>query len=87
MENIPIIISSNLCYIPISSALTLISSLTGVIVAISVPLIKGWNKFKKSKMLDAFGDEDLKNVVIEDELVITDDVLKNEIERQLKEQK
>ncbi len=75
------VITSNLMYIPISSALTLISSLTAVFVALSVPLIKGWNKFKHSKMLDAFGDEDTSNIIVEDELVITDEKLKEKIEK------
>lgn len=79
------VISSNLLYIPISSALTLISSITAVAVAVSVPLIKGWNKFKNSKMLDAFGDEDTSIIVIEDELVIYDEQLKRKIDSKLKE--
>ncbi|MBQ0099189.1 MAG: hypothetical protein KBS91_01415 [Firmicutes bacterium] len=74
-------ISSNLMYIPISSALTLISSLTAVVVALSVPLIKGWNKFKHSKMLDAFGEEDKSIITVEDELIIYDKALKSKIEK------
>lgn len=73
------LVSSNLLYIPISSALTLISSITAVAVAISVPLIKGWNKFKHSKVLDAFGDEDTSNIIVEEDLIIIDKDLSERI--------
>lgn len=77
------LVSSNLLYIPISSALTLISSITAVAVAISVPLIKGWNKFKHSKVLDAFGDEDTSNIIVEEDLIITDKDLNERINKSI----